>query len=95
MHVFYTPDIQKCNELPEEEAAHAVRVLRLQAGDEVTLTDGNGNFYRADQYRHEQKVLCQHRGNTSATCSVGCPSTHSHGTHQEYGPHRMVCRKSY
>ena len=48
MHVFYTPDIQKCNELPEEEAAHAVRVLRLQAGDEVTLTDGNGNFYRAE-----------------------------------------------
>lgn len=48
MHVFYTPDIQKCNELPEEEAAHAVRVLRLQAGDEVTLTDGNGNFYHAE-----------------------------------------------
>lgn len=47
MHVFYTPDIQACPELPEEEAAHAVRVLRLQAGDEVMLTDGKGNFYRA------------------------------------------------
>ena len=35
MHVFYTPDIQTHAELPEEEAAHAVRVLRLQAGDEV------------------------------------------------------------
>lgn len=33
MHVFYTPDIQTHAELPEEEAAHAVRVLRLQAGD--------------------------------------------------------------
>ena len=40
MHVFYTPDIQTHAELPEEEAAHAVRVLRLQAGDEVMLTDG-------------------------------------------------------
>ena len=30
MHVFYTPDIQTHAELPEEEAAHAVRVLRLQ-----------------------------------------------------------------
>jgi len=48
MHVFYTPDIQTRPELPEEEAAHAVRVLRLQAGDEVTLTDGQGNFYRAE-----------------------------------------------
>ena len=47
MHVFYTPDIQTQAELPGEEAAHAVRVLRLQAGDEVTLTDGKGNFYRA------------------------------------------------
>ena len=43
MHVFYTPDIQTHAELPEEEAAHAVRVLRLQAGDEVMLT-GFGCF---------------------------------------------------
>ena len=48
MHVFYTPDILERAELPEEEAAHAVRVLRLQPGDEIMLTDGNGNFYRAE-----------------------------------------------
>lgn len=48
MHLFYTPDIQTCHELPEEEVAHAVRVLRLQPGDEATLTDGKGNFYRAE-----------------------------------------------
>lgn len=48
MHVFYTPDIPTIAELPEEEAAHAVRVLRLQTGDEVMLTDGKGNFYRAE-----------------------------------------------
>lgn len=48
MHVFYTPHIQTSAELPEEEAAHAVRVLRLQAGDEVMLTDGEGCFYRAE-----------------------------------------------
>lgn len=47
MHLFYTPDIDTCNELPQEEAAHAVRVLRLEPGDEVMLTDGRGNFYRA------------------------------------------------
>lgn len=47
MHIFYTPDIETSSELPEEEAAHALRVLRLQPGDEVRLTDGTGNFYRA------------------------------------------------
>lgn len=48
MHVFYTPDIQKKNELPEDEAIHAIRVLRLQTGDKITLTDGTGNFYLAE-----------------------------------------------
>ncbi|WP_294592030.1 16S rRNA (uracil(1498)-N(3))-methyltransferase [uncultured Bacteroides sp.] len=48
MHLFYTPDIQTLSELPEEEASHAIRVLRLQLGDEVMLTDGKGNFYRAE-----------------------------------------------
>lgn len=48
MHVFYTPDIQSKAELPEEEAQHCTRVLRLTTGDEITLTDGKGNFYRAE-----------------------------------------------
>lgn len=48
MNVFYTPDIQTKTELPEEEAQHCIRVLRLTAGDEITLTDGKGNFYRAE-----------------------------------------------
>jgi 16S rRNA (uracil1498-N3)-methyltransferase len=33
--------------MPEEEAGHCLRVLRLTTGDEVTLTDGKGNFYKA------------------------------------------------
>ena len=48
MHVFYTPDILTKAELPEEEASHCSRVLRLSAGDEITLTDGRGNFYLAE-----------------------------------------------
>lgn len=47
MHVFYTPDIDTCPELPEEEAGHCLRVLRLGVGDEVMLTDGKGFFYKA------------------------------------------------
>lgn len=44
MHVFYTPDIAVDGELPEEEAGHCLRVLRLGVGDEVMLTDGKGFF---------------------------------------------------
>ena len=43
---FYDKDIT--GELPEEEARHAVRVLRLQAGDETFLMDGQGSYYRAE-----------------------------------------------
>lgn len=47
-HIFYTPDIStKPNELPAEEAAHAVRVLRMKEGDAMTLADGKGRFYDA------------------------------------------------
>ena len=44
VHFFYDPCVT--GELPEEEARHAVRVLRLEAGDEVSLMDGHGTFYR-------------------------------------------------
>ena len=47
MHVFYTPDIETSCEMPDEEAGHCLRVLRLGIGDEVMLTDGKGSFYKA------------------------------------------------
>ena len=45
---FYVPDALNCNELPSDEAMHALRVLRLKIGDEMMLMDGQGNFYRAE-----------------------------------------------
>ena len=39
---FYVPQASSVNELPEEEAKHAVKVLRLQAGDTIHLVDGEG-----------------------------------------------------
>ncbi len=44
---FYVPDAAHVNELPADEASHAVRVLRLAAGDEMMLMDGKGQFFRA------------------------------------------------
>jgi 16S rRNA (uracil1498-N3)-methyltransferase len=43
---FFDPDIK--GELPEEEARHAVKVLRLTAGDTIYLMDGKGSYYEAE-----------------------------------------------
>lgn len=45
---FYVPQAAEHTELPADEAVHALRVLRLQAGDELFLMDGAGHFYRAE-----------------------------------------------
>ncbi|HQQ11733.1 MAG TPA: 16S rRNA (uracil(1498)-N(3))-methyltransferase [Bacteroidales bacterium] len=48
MHIFYLPEAAEgAVMLSEEESKHAVRVLRLVAGDQVHVTDGKGNFYKA------------------------------------------------
>ena len=44
---FYVPDAAAASELPQEEAMHALRVLRLTEGDEISLVDGEGTLYRA------------------------------------------------
>jgi 16S rRNA (uracil1498-N3)-methyltransferase len=47
MLLFYTPDIVANAQLPEQEAQHCLKVLRMQSGDKIHLTDGKGNFYEA------------------------------------------------
>jgi 16S rRNA (uracil1498-N3)-methyltransferase len=47
MWLFYTPDIKDDMQLPEEEAGHCIRVLRMKEGDSIRLTDGKGCFYDA------------------------------------------------
>lgn len=44
---FYVPDAAAASELPQEEAMHALRVLRLTEGDEISLVDGEGTLYKA------------------------------------------------
>ena len=45
MALFYAPEIETTWELPEEEAAHCLRVLRLGEGDTLEVTDGKGKFF--------------------------------------------------
>lgn len=47
MQLFYAPEISlPLYTLPEEESKHCIRVLRMEVGDELFLTDGKGNMYR-------------------------------------------------
>jgi 16S rRNA (uracil1498-N3)-methyltransferase len=50
MHLFYLPDLQRDDptaHFTEEESAHSVRVLRLNVGDEVLITNGKGWMFTA------------------------------------------------
>lgn len=45
---FYAPNAKDTNELPEAEAAHAFKVLRLKPGDKIFLVDGCGGLHEAE-----------------------------------------------
>jgi len=47
MALFYVPTLSSGNVLSEEESQHAVKVLRLQVGEVITVVDGTGGFYNA------------------------------------------------
>lgn len=44
---FYVPQASLTDMLPDDEALHAIRVLRLHEQDEIVLMDGDGIFYDA------------------------------------------------
>ncbi|HEV8515949.1 MAG TPA: 16S rRNA (uracil(1498)-N(3))-methyltransferase [Cyclobacteriaceae bacterium] len=59
MNLFYQPGISEgINYLDAEESRHAVRVLRMSEGDQLTLTDGKGFFYSARITKADSKK-CQ------------------------------------
>lgn len=47
MALFYAPDILSTLKLDEEESNHAVKVLRMKAGDSLQIVDGKGGYYEA------------------------------------------------
>jgi len=61
MQIFYTPDISGIEyTFSEDESKHAIRVLRMNLGEEVYLVDGKGNFYEAviaDAHPKRCKIL--------------------------------------
>jgi len=58
MHLFYQPDI-KITELDEEESRHSTKVLRLNTGDIIHVTDGNGLLQKCRLNVTGKKVFYQ------------------------------------
>lgn len=49
MQLFYIPEINGSSvTLDPDESKHAVKVLRMNAGDRVQIVDGKGGFYEAE-----------------------------------------------
>ncbi|MBP3943314.1 16S rRNA (uracil(1498)-N(3))-methyltransferase [Sphingobacteriaceae bacterium WQ 2009] len=63
MHLFYTPELNPSHAnfiLSEEESKHAIRVLRLNVGDQVSLIDGRGGLYDAQLIdAHPKRTVLQ------------------------------------
>jgi 16S rRNA (uracil1498-N3)-methyltransferase len=70
MQLFYTPDIEPNHPhyiLSEEESKHAIRVLRLEIGNEVQLIDGKGGLYHATiRDAHPKRTVLQINSTSTA-----------------------------
>ncbi len=54
MALFYQPEISS-GILAPEESRHAIKVLRLESGAVIELTDGKGNLYQARLTEHDPR----------------------------------------
>ena len=62
MHIFYLPTAATAGPviLSEEESKHSIRVLRLEAGSEVLVTNGKGQFFKAQLLdAHPKRAVLQ------------------------------------
>ncbi len=58
MNIFFEPHIKENLCLNEEESRHAVKVLRLSAGDLVNIVDGQGGLYTC-KVKNTQGKKCE------------------------------------
>ncbi len=57
MHHFYAPQLAEgINELTHEESKHCIKVLRMQMGDKISLTDGMGTRYLAELENEDHRA---------------------------------------
>lgn len=91
-HIFYAPQIAEgSNELPADEAGHAVRVLRMREGDALTLTDGIGHFYDAHITVASANTALLPLTTNGTTTNYGKAALTWLLHRLKYGPHGVAC----
>ena len=75
MHLFYQEQLPEIKYLDQDESKHCVKVLRMQAGDEINIIDGKGTFYKAKITEAHPKK-CQFE--IIETSTERAPSFHRH-----------------
>ena len=86
---FYVPDAPHHEELPDDEATHALRVLRLKPDDEMYLIDGTGGIYKA----HVTQADKHCRYHIDETCHPG--KTWTSHIHLAIAPTKMMERMEW
>ena len=97
MHRFFVPGIQDTDvevQLPEAEARHASRVLRIQPGEIILLLDGSGGEHLGDVTavgRRDLVVrLTEHRHQSPRPCEITLVQAVAKGPAMEGLLHRAV-----
>jgi 16S rRNA (uracil1498-N3)-methyltransferase len=97
MHRFFVPGIQDTDveiQLPEAEARHASRVLRIQPGETLLLLDGAGGEHRGEVTavgRRDVAVrLTEHRHQPQRPCEITLVQAVAKGPAMEGLLHRAV-----
>lgn len=78
MQLFYSKDIAHggiCT-LDAEESRHAVRVLRLRAGDTLNVTDGQGHLYRCRVLQADDRACAVEPEEALPTSPSPLPALH-------------------
>ena len=69
MHLFYTPDIEgDIYTLNADESRHCVRVLRLGAGEAVSLVDGKGTWRKCGDVKSGLRIGGNYTAGAIFTC---------------------------
>ena len=79
---FFVPDAKHMTELPEAEAQHAIRVLRLKSGDEMWLVDGTGGLHHAFVTMANNKH-CLYEIDNSSSVNKTWAGIHQRGEHND------------
>lgn len=84
---FLVPEAETSNQLPQDEATHALRVLRMKEGDEFYLMDGKGKIF------HAQVTLAQGKHCHYEIIETLSPEKDWHGhLHIAMAPTKMMDR---